>query len=87
LSPAFGVVGGDIAYAGDMLMNYQKWDAWLDLWETNMVTPAGYTIPMVLAIGDHEVRGGSSPSPTNAMFYLRYFAQNGEWSYYARTFG
>ena len=50
LSPAFGAVGGDIAYANDALTNYQRWDAWLDLWETNMLTPAGYTIPMVLAI-------------------------------------
>lgn len=85
LSPAFGVVGGDIAYANDALTNYARWDAWLDHWQTNMITPAGYTIPMVLAIGNHEVRGGMTP--TNARFYLRYFAQAGERSYHARTFG
>lgn len=85
LSPAFGVVGGDIAYANDMLTNYARWDAWLDHWQTNMITPAGYTIPMVLAIGNHEVRGGMTP--TNARFYLKYFAQAGDRSYYARTFG
>jgi len=39
-----------------------------------MVTPKGFTIPMVLAIGNHEVRGGSGNSPTNAVFYSRYFA-------------
>jgi len=87
LSPAFGVVGGDIAYAGDLLTNFSKWDAWLDHWETNMVTPSGHTIPMVLAIGNHEVRGSSATSPTNAQFYLQYFAQNGERTYYSRTFG
>lgn len=87
LSPAFGVVGGDIAYANDALTSFAKWDVWLDHWETNMVTPAGYTIPMVLAIGNHEVRGGTASSPTNAQFYFRYFAQNGERSYYARNFG
>ena len=87
LSPAFGVVGGDIAYAGDVLTSYSRWDAWLDNWETNMVTPGGYSIPMVLAIGNHEVRGGVASSPTNAQFYLRYFAQNGEQTYYSRTFG
>lgn len=86
-SPDFGVVGGDIPYAGDLLKDFSKWDAWLDHWETNMVTPAGYTIPMVLGIGNHEVRGGSATSPTNAQFYLRYFAQNGERTYYSRTFG
>ena len=85
LSPAFGVVGGDIAYANDAMTNYARWDAWLDHWQTNMITPAGYTIPMVLAIGNHEVRGGMTP--TNSRFYLKYFAQAGERSYYARTFG
>lgn len=86
-SPAFGVVGGDIAYANDQQTNFSRWDAWLDHWETNMVTTAGFTIPMVLAIGNHEVRGGSATSPTNAQFYLRYFAQNGDRTYYSRTFG
>jgi len=85
LSPAFGVVGGDLAYANDALTNYTKWDAWIDHWQTNMVTPAGYTIPMVLAIGNHEVRGGMTL--TNARFYFQYFAQNHERSYYSRTFG
>jgi acid phosphatase type 7 len=87
LSPAFGMVGGDIAYAGDLLTNYTKWDTWLDLWETNMVTPAGYTVPMVLAIGNHEVRAGAPVSRENARFYFGYFAQDGERSYYSRTFG
>src|SRR5207244_4443599 len=71
----------------DALTNYQRWDAWLDLWETNMLTPAGYTIPMVLAIGNHEVRTGSWLSPTNAQFYFRYFAQEQDRTYYSRTFG
>ena len=57
----------------------------LDHWQTNMVTPAGYTVPMVLAIGNHEVRGGMTL--TNARFYFQYFAQNHERSYYSRTFG
>lgn len=85
LSPAFGVVGGDLAYANDALTNYAKWDAWLDHWQTNMITPAGYTVPMVLAIGNHEVGGGTAL--TNARFYFQYFAQVHDRSYYARTFG
>jgi acid phosphatase type 7 len=87
LDPAFGVVGGDIAYAGDLLANYHKWDAWLDLWETNMVAPTGCTIPMVLAIGNHEVHDGPALSRANAQFYFQYFAQDRERSYYSRTFG
>jgi hypothetical protein len=80
--PSFGTVGGDLAYAGDILTNYARWDAWIDAWEQNMVTPKGLTVPMVLAIGNHEVRG------TNAFFYLGYFAQTqNRTTYYSRKFG
>ena len=85
--PNFAVVGGDIAYANDLPANYRLWDAWLDAWEQCMVTPRGFTIPMVLAIGNHEVRGGVGRSPTNAAFYFRYFAQEQNRSYYSRKFG
>jgi len=88
LSPDFGVVGGDIAYANDMLNSYAKWDAWLDHWETNMITPSRYTIPMVLAIGNHEIRSKATTiSRTNALFFFRYFAQDRERSYRVCTFG
>ncbi len=88
LAPAFAVVGGDIAYANDMLTNYLKWDAWLDIWQTNMITPAGFTIPMVLDIGNHEIRSGAKTlSPTNAQFFFGYFAQDREKSYRVCTFG
>jgi len=85
--PNFAVVGGDIAYANDVLTNYTRWDIWLDAWQQSMVTPKGYTVPMVLAIGNHEVRGGSARSLTNAVFYFQYFAQVHDRSYYSRKFG
>ena len=84
--PQFGVIGGDIAYANDRLTNYARWDAWLDAWGQNMVTPKGFTIPMVLAIGNHEVNS-SVNAPTNSLFYLGYFAQEGQRSYASRKFG
>ena len=49
--------------------------------------PKGFTVPMLLAIGNHEVRGGVGRSPTNAAFYFRYFAQEQNRSYYSRKFG
>ena len=98
--PNFAVVGGDIAYANDMPTNYTRWDVWLDAWEQKMVTPRGLTIPMVLAIGNHEVYRGIDLSATNhaalakiglsttnAVFYLGYFAQNHDQTYYSRKFG
>lgn len=88
LSPAFGLVGGDVAYANGMLTNYGRWDAWLDHWQTNMITPDGLTIPMVLAIGNHEIRRGATTlSPTNAPFFFGYFAQERQRSYRVITFG
>jgi hypothetical protein len=85
--PNFAAVGGDIAYANDLPSSYKLWDAWLDAWEQYMITPKGFTVPMVLAIGNHEVRGGVGRSLTNAIFYFRYFAQEHEHSYYSRKFG
>ncbi len=87
--PAFGLVGGDIAYANDDLKQIGRWDALLDNWETNMVTPDGFTVPMVMAIGNHEVRGGFSQSPAASRCYLGFFAQGfGESkTYYSRRFG
>src|ERR1043166_7120659 len=61
--PKFVAVGGDIAYANDRFTNYTRWDAWLDAWQQGMVTPKGFTVPMVLAIGNHDAHGfGSSPT-------------------------
>jgi len=85
--PQFAVIGGDLAYANDVMTNFNLWDSWIDKWETNMITPAGLTIPMVLAIGNHEVRGGYHKTPAEASFYFRYFAQDSERSYYSRRFG
>src|SRR6266850_5141060 len=85
--PDFGVVGGDIAYAGDQLTNYARWDVWLDGWEQQMVSPKGFTIPMVLAIGNHELRKEAQLSGTNSLFYFGYLAQQHDRSYFSRKFG
>jgi len=85
--PNFAVVGGDIAYAGDQLTNYTRWDVWLAGWEEQMVSPKGLTIPMVLAIGNHELRKEAQLSGTNSLFYFGYFAQQPDRSYYSRKFG
>ncbi|MEX1015471.1 MAG: metallophosphoesterase family protein, partial [Phycisphaeraceae bacterium] len=86
-SPQFVLFGGDLAYANGNLENIDKWDAWFDLWTTHMVTPDGLQIPMVLAIGNHEVRGGYGQTPDEAPFYYNFFAQSGRQGYYSRTFG
>jgi hypothetical protein len=85
--PHFAVIGGDIAYADGVLRNVSRWDAWFENWCQRMITPKGYTIPAVLAIGNHEVRGSYGKTPTQAPFFFGFFAQSGTQSYFVRTYG
>lgn len=75
--PMFGLIGGDLAYANGDLRNLWMWDAWLAMWQGNMVTSDGVMIPMVLAIGNHEVNGKDGPLDVRAPFYYGFFAQGG----------
>lgn len=85
--PLFVLLGGDLAYANGDWSQWPIWDQWLDNWQEAMVTPEGFTVPMVSAIGNHEVAVGYGGTPQDAPVYLRYFAQNGEGTYYSRRVG
>lgn len=85
--PQFAIIGGDLAYANGMLEAVSDWDEWLDQWEEEMVTPEGLTVPMVLAVGNHEVRGGYLGGPERAPFYMGFFAQPGQPSFFRMRFG
>lgn len=87
LAPQFVLFGGDLAYANGQFEQIGKWDAWFEQWAEQMVTPEGDQIPIVLAIGNHEVRGYYDGTPEQAPFYYGFFAQSGERAYYTRTFG
>jgi hypothetical protein len=54
MEPLFAMVGGDVAYENAMRSCYRCWDLWLADWEERMVTPQGYTVPMVVNIGNHD---------------------------------
>jgi hypothetical protein len=71
-SPLFSMVGGDIAYANGDPHCYQRWDAWFTFWQTNMITPDNYSIPILTCIGNHEAGNFRMPISNNG-FYLRYF--------------
>ncbi len=95
-SPQFALIGGDIAYEDGALANWALWDQWLDNWEAYMITPEGYTVPLILAIGNHEVVGGYDgfDDPlARAPFYFGLFAQSGHGfdmprsAYFRRDFG
>jgi Purple acid Phosphatase, N-terminal domain/Calcineurin-like phosphoesterase len=88
-SPMAALIGGDVAYANADFGNWKDWDRWLDLWEDNMVTPEGHTVPIILAIGNHETTAGFFQflfPKLAAPFYFGYFAQEGR-AYFVRELG
>ena len=85
-SPHFAMVGGDIAYADGRLSHVNFWDKWFDGWDDFMVTPSGYTIPMVLAVGNHETQGGFNATPEAAPYFYKFFKQDKR-GYFSRKFG
>ncbi|MGJ8654118.1 MAG: fibronectin type III domain-containing protein [Opitutaceae bacterium] len=86
-APSFAVIGGDIAYANGALKSVGLWDTWLNYYTEEMVTPEGYTIPVVLAIGNHEVSGFYNKPKSHAPFFFGLFAQDPDKSYFMRQFG
>ncbi|MBK9387680.1 MAG: metallophosphoesterase family protein [Planctomycetes bacterium] len=85
-SPDFALIGGDIAYANGKLENVDRWDTWLAYYSEEMVRPDGFAIPLVLAIGNHEVDGSFLRPKEQAPFWFGFFPQGGQ-SYFARRFG
>lgn len=85
--PRFAAVGGDVAYANGKLGSVDNWDTWLTYYTEEMVTADGHTIPLFLAIGNHEVNGGFKKTLKDAPFYFGFFGQNPTKSYFDRQFG
>ena len=56
--PDFVVWGGDLAYANGDERNVTRWYDLLDQTMHLLVTPDGRSVPVVMGIGNHEVRGG-----------------------------
>lgn len=96
-SPYFALVGGDIAYSAGKYAFLQKlhlrkekterWLEWLISWKKKMVTPEGYTIPLITAIGNHEVIGGFEETPAQALFYYALFPTPNNQGYRTVDFG
>ncbi|MGZ0655112.1 purple acid phosphatase family protein [Coraliomargarita sp. W4R72] len=84
--PQFAVIGGDIAYANGNLKSVGSWDQWLNFYTEEMKTSTGLQIPLVLAVGNHEVQGSYNKPKTHAPFYFGFFAQDTEHSYFSIKF-
>ena len=94
-NPHFAILGGDFAYANGNINLQQLWLELLDIWQRTMKTPEGYTIPVIAAIGNHEVATSNQPPkkpPTeslvdNALFYYMIFHPADDKTFFKRKIG
>lgn len=76
--PDIAMLGGDIAYDDGSLKKIDLWRDWFNNWQTIMVRKDGTMIPMILAIGNHEMNNSGSPDPAIATpTYTGFFEQGG----------
>lgn len=74
--PLFALLGGDLAYTNNA--NPERWFDFIDSWVDNARTPDGRLVPMVVAIGNHEVTNGAfrpldAPGPAAATEFMSLF--------------
>jgi hypothetical protein len=89
--PEFAMLGGDIAYVNNEPKAASRWFDFFRVWRETMVTKDGRMIPVVPAIGNHEVHGdtylirGGAPnrgvSTDRAIFFYTLFAFPGRPGY------
>jgi hypothetical protein len=86
LEPDFAFLGGDLAYANGV--SAMRWIDWLGSWTEAGVAANRRLIPLVVGIGNHEVRGGyNGEIPKDAPYYYGLFVRPGRKSYFACDVG
>jgi len=70
--PYFAAFGGDLSYDDAYLGCYTRIDTWLEFITQAMVTPTGYSVPLITAIGNHEA-GNFNAHIDDVPFYKYYF--------------
>lgn len=81
VGPDLIAFGGDLAYANGNPKSVSKWFDWCDAVTQGLVTEDGRRIPVVCAIGNHEVAGGYAQRPEKAPYYHALFPSPGERGY------
>ena len=80
-----------ILFTGDMQQsppNYDSnWIRWFKDWEEKAVTDEGRMIPMIPAIGNHEVVGGYDGDWEGAQYYYNSFLLPGNEKFFALEYG
>jgi acid phosphatase type 7 len=83
-NPDFVIFDGDFI---NTALDEQQWDEWFDDWHEQMRTPDGRRIPVIPAIGNHEVDGSYLQPREKAPFYLNRFIAPEPRNYYVLTPG
>ncbi|WP_131781505.1 purple acid phosphatase family protein [Legionella gresilensis] len=86
--PLCAFLGGDLSYAGNLKSEFKYWIKWFNIWWKTMRGPNARLIPIVPAIGNHEVEGGEG-QPVNKLVYYNFFPTTNpkDKTYYALKFG
>ena len=85
LDPEFILMSGDLVMRG---MAENEWDAWFDEWHELMVTDEGRRVPVLPALGNHDVRGWvMGDFETDAAFFANRFNLPDTQNYYALEYG
>jgi hypothetical protein len=87
-SPAFALIGGDMVYAKND--SYEYWTRFARMWHARMVTPAGFLVPIVACVGNHDVEHHDHPDQPHrqqASRYLSLFGYAGGRTYGVIDFG
>jgi len=84
--PDFGIIGGDIAYANGEPGSLWIWDLWHFNYRHGFVTPDGYLVPLMFAIGNHEVNDLEGPPEARAPYFYELLNQ-ADTSNFVRTVG
>jgi hypothetical protein len=66
--------------------SFDRWLSWLVAWKEDMVTPEGLMIPMLPAIGNHDVIGRYGQTPEQAPFFYSLFPMPGKLGYNVLNF-
>jgi len=89
--PAFVLFGGDLAYASptERLENEdaQRWLDWIASYSRTMITPSGNLIPLLVTIGNHDIKGNNLGTPHDAPFFFTLFAMPNYPGYNVLRFG
>lgn len=86
-NPDFMILGGDIAYAAGAGLtrgkhgSVSKWVSFFKEWQKTMVTQEGRMIPMIAAIGNHDVTSTDRKEKGKNALFFKFFPSNENRSY------